>query len=292
MMATAVVGSPRAGSRISWGAIFSGTIVTLGVWLLLHTLGLAAGLTAIDPKDQGSLRGIGIGTGIWSVIVPLLALFAGGFVAAYTANLFDRTAGAIHGLVVWGLTALSSMILVLLALATTVRAGMQAASAGAGAMAAAGPSLDELGINMNQLMGPVNQRLQQQGLPPVAPDQIRAAAADALRGALATGRLDREALTGSLARNTNMTQAEAQQMATQIENQWNQRAAEFRQDALTAADRTGKALWGVFLALLLGAGAATGGGLLGVGRGRQVVEPTPVTSVGGPVRHIPAETHS
>src|SRR3954453_4415337 len=98
--------------HISWGAVFGGTFVALGVWILLHTLGLAAGLTAIDPDNARSLKGVGIGAGICSMIAPLIALFAGGFVGSRTAGVIDRGTGALHGAVMWGLTTVAGVLLV------------------------------------------------------------------------------------------------------------------------------------------------------------------------------------
>lgn len=287
-MTTTVV-SRNGGFVMHWSAIFGGAIVTLGTWLLLHTLGLAAGLTAIDPQEQGSLRAIGIGTGIWSVIAPLLALFAGGFVAAKTAGFIDRPVGAIHGVVVWALTLLTAAILLTMLVASTVRAGFAAASAGVAGMRELPGSLEGLGVNSRDLLAPVNQRLQQQGLPQIQPAQLEAATRDVIGQAARDGRIDRAALTTSLARNLGMTQAEAEQAAARIESAAGQRLEQARQGALTAADRAGKALWGVFFAMLLGLAAAVGGALLGsTRRGAVTVEdqPSPATR-----RQIPVETH-
>src|SRR5688572_16152819 len=68
--------------RFSWGAVFAGAIVSIGIWLLLYVLGLGIGLTAINPAEVGSLRGAGLTTGIWSLIVPIVAMFLGGIAAA------------------------------------------------------------------------------------------------------------------------------------------------------------------------------------------------------------------
>ena len=40
--------------------------------------GLALGLSAVNPEATNSLRGTGIFTGIWSLVIPLIALFLGG----------------------------------------------------------------------------------------------------------------------------------------------------------------------------------------------------------------------
>jgi hypothetical protein len=127
--------------HISWGAVFGGTFVALGIWILLHTLGLAAGLTAIDPESPGSLRGVAIGAGIWSIVAPLIALFAGGWVTSRTAGVIDRTTGALHGAVMWGLTTVAGALLVGMALASVIAAGAHLGRRALRVAAPAAPSL-------------------------------------------------------------------------------------------------------------------------------------------------------
>jgi hypothetical protein len=121
--------------RLSWGAIFGGTVAALGIWLLLSALGLALGLSAVEPAAPGSARGAGIFTGIWSLITPLIALFVGGIVAARGAGVVTKAGGAMHGLVMWGLTAVGGVFMLASLLGTLV-GGI--ASAGKAAVSAAG----------------------------------------------------------------------------------------------------------------------------------------------------------
>ncbi|HWO13057.1 MAG TPA: hypothetical protein VNN80_26335 [Polyangiaceae bacterium] len=125
--------------RFSWGAVLAGASISLGLWLLLHLLGLGAGLTAIDPDDLGSLRGVGLGTGIWSLIVPLVAMFLGGVATAKVAGPITRTAGAIHGAVLWSLANLAATLLVMSVVSAVVGG---AAHLGSQAAKAAGQAID------------------------------------------------------------------------------------------------------------------------------------------------------
>jgi hypothetical protein len=106
-LATTVVSETP--SNLRWGAIVGGTVAALGIAALLYSLGLALGLSAIDPDDPGSLRPSSIFTGVWALAVSLVALFVGGFVAARGASALTRMAGALHGLVMWGLTVVAGM---------------------------------------------------------------------------------------------------------------------------------------------------------------------------------------
>src|SRR5436190_6171171 len=88
---------------IRWSAVLAGSALAVGLWILLQTLGMGLGLAAVDTDDAGSLKGVGIGTGIWSLIAPLIAMFFGAYVAGRLAVTHDRRIGAIHGSVMWGL---------------------------------------------------------------------------------------------------------------------------------------------------------------------------------------------
>lgn len=269
--------------RFSWAAVFAGAIISLGLWLLLHVLGLGAGLTAIDPNDLGSLKGAGVGTGIWELVVPLIALFVGGLAAAKVAGPITRLGGAIHGAALWSLTTLVTT-LVTLSLLTgllggAARFGQEALSSAGRALGAAPESLvGSAGLSTDDLLAPVNERLQSSGLPSVSRDQLGAAVSDAMRTALREGRLDREALTSALARNTALSQSDARELATTLEQRFNQQASALGDEAeqagttaLQVAEATGKGLLGLFFAMLLGLVAAVAGASLGPTRGQVAV---------------------
>jgi hypothetical protein len=88
------------GMKVSWGGIFAGVLVAMGVSMLLASLGIAIGITAVDPgaTDPATL---GIGAGIWGGFQLLLALFVGGMVATRVGAIFDRTTGFFEGVLVW-----------------------------------------------------------------------------------------------------------------------------------------------------------------------------------------------
>ena len=88
------------GMRVSWGGIFGGVLVALGVLLLLAALGLAVGISAAQPgeTDPGAL---GTGAGIWAAASLLIALFVGGMVSTRIGAIFDRTTGVFEGALVW-----------------------------------------------------------------------------------------------------------------------------------------------------------------------------------------------
>jgi hypothetical protein len=276
--------------RISWGAIFGGAVAALAIWVLLYTLGLALGLSTVDPENPGSVRSSGLFTGIWSVITPLIALFVGGWVASQAAGVLDRKSGSIHGLVMWGVTLLLGAVLTFTALGSIIgglaSAGKTAVQAGGGALSGlagqAGGAAQAFGLDADDALAPVNQRLQAEGKPRVTSSQVLAATRDVVQDAVRQGRIDRSLLVNSLSQNTALSPTDVEEVAGRIEMQWNQARARAGQmaervqtGALRAADATGKAFWGVFAALLLGMIAAVGGALLGVQRRYREWQGTP-----------------
>jgi hypothetical protein len=288
--------------RISWGAIFAGAVAALAIWMLLYTLGLALGLSTVDPNDPGSLRSSGLFTGVWSAITPLIALFVGGLVASMAAGVLERRTGAIHGLVMWGLTLLLGTGLTFMLLGNVISGvasvGKSAVQAGGGALAELAPQATQaFGLNAEEALAPVNQRLVSEGKPPVSPQQLEAATRDVLQDAVRQRRLDQALLVQSLTQQTALAPADAQEVAGRIEAQWNQARARAGQlaeqaqtGALKAADTTGKAFWGVFAALLLGMIAAIGGSLVGVQRRyREWVASTPPSRTTTVLRERPGQ---
>ena len=88
------------GMRVSWGGIWGGVLVALGVLMLLTALGLAIGVTAVDPGQTASST-IGAGAGIWGSLSLLIALFVGGLAATRIGAITDRTTGFFEGALVW-----------------------------------------------------------------------------------------------------------------------------------------------------------------------------------------------
>jgi len=295
---------PAVPLKISWGAILGGTFVALGVWILLYSLGLALGLSSVDPNDPGSAKSAGIGTGIWSLIAPLIALFAGGVVASRTAGVLDKMGGALHGAVLWGLTTLVGVIVMGMALSSLLGAvfsvGKTAVGATGAAIAGAASQGDQVGkvassfgLNAEDALGPVNQRLRQEGKPAITANQLQAATKDVLNTAIQQGRLDREQLVSAIAQNTALSRRDAEDIAGRVEAQWTQAQAkvgqvgqQVQQGALKAADTTGRVFWGVFFALLLGLASSILGATLGVSKRQRYYAGDTLVPPVGPRREV------
>lgn len=256
-------------SPISWAAIFAGAILSVGLWILFHVIGLAAGLTSIDPHSPGSLRAAGIGTGIWSVIASIIALFIGGVAAGRIAGRIDRMGEALHGAVLWSLTTIAALALIvstagmLLQGAARVGGAVAGAAGGLSSWAESSDPIGALGLDAKDLLAPMNRQLHEQGKPAITPEQLQSAVQTAAKTAVRQGRFDRGLLKSALASNTALSNAEVEDLATQIEQRVRSFSERAETTALQAAESTGKGLWWVFGTLLLGLIAAVGGAMLG-----------------------------
>jgi len=279
-------------SHLNWAALISGTGTSLGVWITLATLGFAIGLVAISPHNP-HLKGVLLWLGIWAGIVPILATGIGSLIATWSANTLWAGTGVLYGFAVWGLSLAIGVLFsagIMVGMAErTLDASAQVASGAVGAtvkgvtglvggVASGGGAMQGaasfLKINANDLLAPVNRRLQAQGTPPVTPDQLQAALQDVANTAVREGRLSEQTVVTALSQHTAMNRQEAQQVAQQVENQWNQtgggamRAVEnawtsTRNAALGGLRSTGWAFWWMFFSFALSLLGSIGGGILG-----------------------------
>jgi hypothetical protein len=276
----------RDTAKVSWASIIAGLVVALGAWVLLTILGLAVGLSSVDPSHPASLRTGGMVSGIWSLVVAFIALLIGGLVSARTAGIVSRPTGAIHGLVLWALATIASLWLagVVVKGVVTTAAGLGSEVVGAAGSVVSNATgkngtLETLGIRPDDLLGPVNDKLRAEGKPQVTAAQLDATLKDAASTGVREGKIDRDVLVTSLARNTKMTRADAEDVASRIDTTVSSRSDQARRDlettAAKTADTTGKAMWWAFLGMIIGLGSAVIGSTLGVSRRQRVLATPP-----------------
>ena len=111
--------------RVSWGGIFAGTLVALGNQLAWMLLGMGIGLGVISPVTQEGFGSIGTGAGIYMLVITLVSLFVGGWVACRLSGITDKIKAALHGLVVWALFTFTAFYLM-----TTAAGGLISSFAG------------------------------------------------------------------------------------------------------------------------------------------------------------------
>jgi hypothetical protein len=128
--------------RVSWGAIFAGTVVILGIQLFLSVIGISVGGASINPTSEAHpFSGIPVGAGIWFGVSGLIALFVGGWVAGRLAGVPRRVDGLLHGAVCWGLANLAFLFVMTTAVGTVL----------GGVTSVAGKALSLAGSGIGQL---------------------------------------------------------------------------------------------------------------------------------------------
>ena len=100
----------RTGFRMSWGAIIAGLVVATVLQVVLGLLGLGIGLAWWDAGDP--VQTLGIGAGVWAAMSMLIALFIGGATTGRLAGILTTGDGALHGVVVWGLSVIVTVFMV------------------------------------------------------------------------------------------------------------------------------------------------------------------------------------
>ena len=168
--------------RISWSAVFAGVIGALIVHILLTLLGTAIGATTVDPQqEQNPLQHLGTGALIWTGLSMLIAMAVG----SYLAGRLAQREGALHGLLMFGLSTLFTIWLAV-SLASSliggafniIGAGFQAAGSGISAAAPtvtdyAKQKLQENNINLDDLQNELQTTLRQTGKPELQPENLQ-----------------------------------------------------------------------------------------------------------------------
>jgi hypothetical protein len=238
------------GMKISWGGIFGGVLAGIGTLMLLSSLGLAIGISTVDPRDP-SASGIGTGAAIWTSLTLLIALFVGGWASTRLSMLWERPTALYEGMLVWVI----SMVLILYLAASGI--GLVAS----GAFGMLGHATQALGSSGDGT-----------GLSSGSVDQIVARLRDPQTSATLAGALNmpREEVSQTL--NDMSARVEAardnpQQAAAEVRRGVAEMTSRAKQNlAQTAANAQPEAsatAWLTFIALVLSLLAAIGGAAMG-----------------------------
>ena len=281
--------APSRVRRVSWGAIFAGSLVGLVFQIMLMLLGAAIGLSTWQSGTQNSDQGLALGSAIWLLISSLVAIWIGACVAGRLSGGPRRADGMLHGIVTWSVSTLTMFAL----LAAGIGAVLGGAGALLGSAGAVGGSIQghqtESGQNaVTTVQDMVKGFLPQNGglLPPTG----RTAPGQHVPGQLTELAQQDPELAGALARlesNGGASQSAqdrdqvinlltskhklSQQDAANLVNQWDQQFQQVRAQAGQKAKQVGQAaaqgisqgaLWS-FIALLLGLLTAAWGGWAG-----------------------------
>jgi polyhydroxyalkanoate synthesis regulator phasin len=220
-------------SYVDWPAIIAGSVLASAIFWILMTFGSALGLGSFSPYT-GAPPGLmaAILAAVWVVFVIVGSYMAGGYLTGRMRHRFhdatERESDArdgMHGVIMWGLTILISLVLTAGTLSSVLKTGANAAALGAGAAAggaaAAGGGQQGGGTGAFDLVTDAMFRASPNATPPATPPQggpTRAETRDEVDRILARGvargeitKEDRTYIAQLVSRETGIPQQEAEQ---------------------------------------------------------------------------------
>ncbi|HUC69342.1 MAG TPA: DUF2795 domain-containing protein [Stellaceae bacterium] len=230
-------------ARISWGAVIAGVVVALASGTLLGLIGVALGISGVQPGAAAT----GIGTGVWAVISTVVAMALGGYIAARLCGTYSHLDSELHGLTVWALTLLLGVALLAELVSGVIGVAVEGAGAATGgALSGAGGLASGITqqISPQAMIGQLEDSLTSGGDPTqMTKEGVRNEIAMLVGRRVYTGSLsdrDRDRLALLVSTETGISKDAAAQRIAGLE----QRAQEFQtqaqqrlQDATAAATR-------------------------------------------------------
>jgi len=90
------------GPGTRWGAVWAGVFTFAAIWGVFEALALA-----IFPNTSGG----SVGLQVWTVVLTIIAMYIAGLETGRLAGIANRHDGLVHGMIMFGLSAVSAVIL-------------------------------------------------------------------------------------------------------------------------------------------------------------------------------------
>ncbi len=101
----------RVRGRTDWGAIWAGVFTFLAIWSVFGALGLAIFASAASPNAANPVGGMGVGMGIWAIVLTIIAMYIAGRETGRLAAVTNRHDGLSHGMIMFGLSVVAAIVL-------------------------------------------------------------------------------------------------------------------------------------------------------------------------------------
>src|SRR5581483_6032365 len=221
--------------RVRWGAVFAGLFFTVVTQMLLTVLGLAIGLTAVDPRQGAPGEAFGWGAAIWAVLSLIVSLFVGAYMTGRLSNVSNRGDGALNGALTWAVSLVVMLYLVGSGAASLVSGvfGLLGTAANTAAVVA-GQTAGSVASNGNNVVNQAKETVENLG---INVDRLQ-----------------------QRAENTAQSAQNTAERATTPGTPENQQA---KQAAAKAADYAAGGAWSLLIAALIGLAIAAWAGALG-----------------------------
>jgi hypothetical protein len=141
-------------NRVSWGAIWAGVMIALGMEVLFAFFGTFIGFGMYNYQSANPWGGISAWTTIWYLVTAGWSMFFGAWCAARLSGNPTREAGILHGVSTWGLAALATMLIVAVGAWAILREGIGVlTTATIAGLPAVTPAAQQAGAVANQVRG-------------------------------------------------------------------------------------------------------------------------------------------
>jgi len=236
--------------KVSWGAIFGGAFFGCGIMITLISLGIAVGISSVNPWKTHTVGGMATGELIWWVIAGIIALFFAGWATGLLSGFAKGIYRVLNALVVWGFISTAMFCAMAIATGALLSGGMgllQAGTSAAGPAAGAAANSGLADTLRNRLGAGPSDSMKGRPAPgskDTMRNQARPKSQDSMRAQSGQGAQD----TGAARPNAGMLDTEKQKAK--------QTAAQVKKAATGIA-------WATFIMLLLNGIAAALGGSVG-----------------------------
>jgi hypothetical protein len=114
----------------NWGAIWAGVFSFIAIWSVFGLLGTAIFASAANPSAEHPVTGMSLGMSIWAIVLTIIAMFIAGRTTGHLARIGHSQDGVIHGIIMFGLSVMSALVVTVLA---TNAVGLSATTTAPGA---------------------------------------------------------------------------------------------------------------------------------------------------------------
>jgi hypothetical protein len=98
---------------VDWGAIWAGVFIFAAIWSVFETLGAAIFATTANASTTHAVSGTGVGMGIWTVILTIVAMYIAGLETGRLAAVANRRDGTVHGMAMFGLSMVAALAILI-----------------------------------------------------------------------------------------------------------------------------------------------------------------------------------
>jgi len=106
-----------ARARVDWGANWAGVFSFITIWSIFGMLGAAIFVSAANPNASRPVTSSGMswGMSIWAIVLTIIAMYFAGRITGRLATIDTRHDGITHGMAMFGLSVVATMVMIVLA---------------------------------------------------------------------------------------------------------------------------------------------------------------------------------